>query len=348
MSRRAASSSRPAAASPRATTWPCVAGVVANAASGQSYDVTWDAIPPARRSTSDEAPDATSRTRPQRPSQRLRPPSNTTFPSPPTFLYRVRAFGGCKQQFTPIRTRPRRPRAVAAATRGQSPNANVPAGSTLKVIQTVFIPASRTALPYAATVDQPWLNVQAFERNADSGRRHPAGSSAIRPTCRTERLQVRHRHHQQRSSGAKRATPQPPSACRSPSASSPHQTGQQQRTACQRLDHPSVGHLDGVNTKWQSDVRLAKPTATKQSTPSPSHRTTRSGRQDHHDHRRLQRHHCARRHRSQLVRRRTLGETANGVLLIVPTTPSGNNSAGVVPNTVSVQTVAVASSRPTT
>lgn len=326
-----------------------IAGVVANAASGQSYDVAWDAIPGASKYEVDEAADATFANKTTTTVTTASATFQHNVSVATAFLYRVRAFGGCKQQFSAYSNNARVVLVpVAAASPGQSPNANVPAGSTVKVIQTVFIPGfADGTFQYAATVDQPWLSVQ-----PSSGTLTPAGVTLQvvgDPTdlpngtfTGTVIVTISSGSSGAKTSNATTTVSVPISI----SLVTPIKPGNNSAPPANALIIPSVGHLDGVNTKWQSDVRLANPTATKQTyalTFTPNDPTqgvkTTTITVASNDTTAL----------DDIVRNwygvGTLGESANGVLLIVPTTASGSNSAGVVPNTVSVQTVAVASSR---
>jgi hypothetical protein len=234
---------------------------------------------------------------------------------------------------------------AAPATPGQSPNANVPVGSKLIVVQQVFIPGiAGGTFPFTATVDKPWLTVQ-----PSSGSLPPSGVTLqvfADPTdlpngtfTGTVTVVINNIG----GSGAKAANGSTSVGVPvSISLVTPIKPGSSAAPPANALVIPSVGHLDGVNSKWQSDVRLTNPTATKQSyaltftpsDPSQGVKTTNiliaandtTALDD-------------------IVRNwygvGTLGESANGVLLIVPASGSGKGLEG----NVSVNTVAVASSR---
>jgi uncharacterized repeat protein (TIGR01451 family) len=323
-----------------------LASVVASSAAGQSYDVTWDVVAGASKYEIDESTDpnfggATTTTVTTNHAS-----FQHSVASAVAFFYRVRAFGGCKQQFSPYSTAVRIVLApVVVAGGGQSPNVNVPAGSTQVVVQSVFIPGiPGGTFAFTASTDQPWMHVQPA-----SGSLPPAGTtlqvladpSDLPNGTFTGTLIV----NILTASGAKASnggtsvsvpvsismvTPVSPSKG-SPTASS--------------LIIPAVGHLDGLNTKWQSDVRLTNTGGTRAKyqltftpdDPAKGAKTTTidvaGGDTTALD---------------DIVKNwygvGTLGESANGVLLIRPLDGSGK---GLTPGgDVSVSTsTAVASSR---
>jgi uncharacterized repeat protein (TIGR01451 family) len=331
-----------------------IAAIVANAASGQSYDVTWDAIPGATNYEVSEASNANFTGATTKTVITASASFQHTVSVGTALFYRVRAFGGCKQQFSGYSNTARvvlLP--VVASSPGQNPSANVPVGSTLEVVQTVFIPGFPDGtFQYAATVDQPWLSVQ-----PSTGALPPSGVTLQvvgDPTDLPNGTFTGTVIVTISSGSGARATANATTTVSVPisiNLVTPVKPGNSATPPANALIIPSVGHLDGLNSKWQSDVRLANPTATKQSyalTFTPDDPTlgvkTTTITVASNDTTAL----------DDIVRNwygvGDLGESANGVLLIVPSSGNAGTSIGglvpegTVPN-VSVQTVAVASSR---
>lgn len=321
-----------------------VIAVVADAASGQSYDVTWDAIPGASKYEVDEASNANftgaSTTTVTTNLKSFQHSVNAATP----FFYRVRAFGGCKQQLSGNSNTARVVLVpVVSGTPGNGPSANVPSGSKLKVVESILIPGiAGGTFPFVATADQPWLSVQPA-----SGSLPPSGitltvfadPSDLPNGTFTGTIIVTIGS----GSGAKASTATSSvSVPVSVNLVTPVKPGSSAAPPNSALIIPSVGHLDGVNSKWQSDVRITNPTATKQSytvtfTPDDPARgvKTTTITVAANDTTAL----------DDIVKNwyglGTIGDSANGALLIVPLSTSGKGLA----DNVSINTVVAASSR---
>jgi uncharacterized repeat protein (TIGR01451 family) len=243
-------------------------GVVANAASGQTYRVEWPPLPDAATYEIQESRDEafTSPTT-QGLSQTGVNFTHTESSAPGAYFYRVRAVAVCDPQvkgpysFT-VRV------VIVPLVPGAAPSANVPAGSTQVVIQEVFIPG----LPdgnylYAATVDKPWLSI-----DLPNGTLTPAGITLkilANPTTLpngtfTGTLVLVLTPVSTSGSAARVEGSTTISVPVSVNLVTPVTPTKKTTTAANVLIIPSVGHLDGINSRWQSDIRLANVGLTKQ------------------------------------------------------------------------------------
>lgn len=321
--------------------------VVADAASGQNYSVTWEAVAGATKYEIDESVSpvfsgATTNTVTT---------TSATFHhdvvSAIAFFYRVRAFGGCTQQFGAYSTSARvvlAPIVIPSQGDTSTPNANVPAGSTQVVLQKVFVPGiPGGTFPFTATTDKPWLTV-----SPSSGLLPPSGITLdvlADPTTLPNGTFTGTIILNVGGAGAGKV----PNAVAvsvpvSVSLVTPVTSVSKKVTPANALIIPSVGHLDGFNSKWQSDVRVTNTGLTKAKyqltfTPDDPSRGIKQTNIDISagDTTAL----------DDIVKNwyglGTLGESANGVLEVRPLDGSGKGLDPV--DNVSVSTTTVASSR---
>jgi uncharacterized repeat protein (TIGR01451 family) len=325
-----------------------LASVVGEATSNQTYSVAWGAVPGASTYQVDQATnagftDVTTLTVMTTSVQYTHAATLT----PQAFFYRVRAITDCNQQPGPNSTTVRVV-IIPLPGRGQNnPSTNVPVGSTRVVVQQVFIPGLAGGLfTYSASTDQVWLTVSpptgvlpidgiTLDVTAD-----PANlpNGTFTATVIVSITQV----------GAAKVGSHAAAAVVSVPVSvnlvTPVTSGPGSSPQSNSLIIPSVGHLDGINSHWQSDIRLNNPTTDHQRyqlifTPSGTDASTgvktttidvNSGETTALD---------------DIVRNwygvGSLGDSANGFLEIRPIAPSGK---GLEANAVDV-TKAVASSR---
>jgi hypothetical protein len=245
-----------------------VAGVVAQAAAGQSYAVQWDAIPGATKYEIDEAQNAqfTGAT-----TQTVTTTSvgyqHNAQNAPQAWFYRVRAFGGCKQAFSSD-SQTVRVVIVPIPKNQQNSNVNVPAGSTTPVTQDIFIPGiAGGTFSFFATGDKPWITVspasgvltpdgvtlQVSANPADL----PNGTFTGTVLLTVTPLSVAGTAHGTATSSTV-AVPV------SVSLVTPVIPTTNSAAAASTLIIPSVGHLDGLDSHWQSDIRVANTSASAQ------------------------------------------------------------------------------------
>ena len=237
-----------------------LASVVGQTTSAKTYELTWEAVPGAVRYEVDEADneafnDATT-TVTQDLSLKFKHDADE---EPLAFYYRVRAFNECGADGGPY-SPPVRVVIVPLPSQGQaSPSVNVPAGSTEIIIQSVFIPGVEgQTLFFSAATDRPWLSVRpangtlppegvtlevvADPKTLPNGTftaslivtindAHAAGVTANATYVSTVPISVN------------LVTPVTPVAIK---------PGPSQYS----MIIPSVGHLDGIDSHWQSDVRI--------------------------------------------------------------------------------------------
>ncbi len=177
--------------------------------------------------------------------------------TPTAFFYRVRALSACGQGPGPFSASQRVVVVPIPPINGQGPSATVDINNKHVVVQTVFIPGQGSAIAFTASTDEPWLTVTpssgilpaaglTLSVSADPadlpngtftatiiltfpGTPAKIGSLDTKPPVNVPvSISV--------------VTPVSPTTISTPSANS--------------LIIPSVGHLDGINSQWRSDVRI--------------------------------------------------------------------------------------------
>jgi uncharacterized repeat protein (TIGR01451 family) len=251
-----------------------VVSVVADAASGQTYSVTWPAIAGVSKYELDEATNAafTNAT-----TQTVAQPPNpngpfsvafikTALQSAQPFFYRVRAFSACNQAFGPYSIAVRIVILPLTKNTGNS-NVNVPFGSNTKVVQQIFIPGQGGTFNFSATADQTWLTV------TPSSGLLPADGITLQVTADPANL----------ANGTftgtiivvltpigatGRAANEVTTVVNVPvsvSLVTPVTPTTNSALPAGALIIPSVGHLDGIDSHWQSDIRVTNAGNSRQS-----------------------------------------------------------------------------------
>jgi uncharacterized repeat protein (TIGR01451 family) len=237
-----------------------LARVVGQATSAQTYRVEWDDVPNAIRYEVDEAtnPGFTGATT-QSTTNNFVQFRHDAVDQPLAFFYRVRAFSACSS--LPSESSPAIRIVIIPLARPDSPNlnTNVPAGSTEIVVQRVFIEGvPGVSATYSAVTDRPWLTVRpptgvlppegiTLEVLADP-RTLPNGTftATVIVTITTPTVSG--------ITGHGTATASKPVSISLVTPVTPVQN--KIAPTGDALIIPSVGHLDGVNSHWQSDIRV--------------------------------------------------------------------------------------------
>jgi uncharacterized repeat protein (TIGR01451 family) len=238
--------------------------VVGTSSSGQSYTVQW----------TDAGGVAT---------YELQEGTTETFDSPTTFqingtsraftksataatafFYRVRALSACGQGPGPFSAPQRVVVVPVSPIDAQSPSATVDINNKHVVVQTVFIPGQGAAIPFVASTDEPWLTVTpssgilpaaglTLSVSADpAGLPNGTFTATIIITFPGSPSKV----------GALDAKP-PVTVPVSISVVTPVSPATISTPSANSLIIPSVGHLDGINSQWRSDVRITNTAAQK-------------------------------------------------------------------------------------
>jgi len=240
-----------------------IARVVGEATSAKTYRAEWDDVPNAIRYEVDEATNANF-------TGATTTSVTTNFASfkhdatdtPLAFFYRVRAFSACSPSASDNSPTVRIVIIPLPKPDASDLNTNIPAGSTEVVVQQVFIPGipGVTAF-FNAIADRPWLTVRppngvlppegiTLEVTADP-KTLPNGTftATVIVTITTPGT-----------SGANGVSTNGTTTTSKPvsiSLVTPVTPVQNKITPnADSLIIPSVGHLDGVNSHWQSDIRV--------------------------------------------------------------------------------------------
>jgi uncharacterized repeat protein (TIGR01451 family) len=235
------------------------ARVVGQTTSAKTYSVEWDAVPGATRYEIDEALNAEFTN------------ATTTITSDTSkaykhdvaqatgFYYRVRAFNDCQQL----------PSANSVAVRvvivplppkdEPQQEVNVPAGSEEVIVQEIFIPGqANQTLFFNASTDRPWLTV-----TPASGVLPPQGvtlhvtanpKTLPNGTFTASVIVTITDNTATNVSAHGTTTTSIPLSINLVTPVSPVQS--KPATSAHALIIPSVGHLDGIDSQWRSDVRI--------------------------------------------------------------------------------------------
>jgi uncharacterized repeat protein (TIGR01451 family) len=234
-----------------------LAGVVGQATTGQSYTVGWSSVSDAISYDVDEATEASFANR----STMTVTANAASFKhEAPTeaqaYFYRVRANGSCGA--SPY-SETIRVVVIALPPKGTpNPNVTAPVGSTDAIVQKVFIPGfADGTYSFSATVDKSWLRVE-----PEQGVLPPAGielnviadpqglangtstGTVIVSTTRSASGAV--------AANATSSVSIPVSI----NLVTPITPVGKSTPVVESLIIPTVGHLDGANSRWQSDVRV--------------------------------------------------------------------------------------------
>jgi len=241
-----------------------VPSVVALSTTGQTYAVTWTPTDGTTQYELQESLDAAF----SAPTSTMTALTSVSFTknvqTATAFFYRVRAFGGCSPVIGPFSATAPVVIVPLSSLGSTGPNIVVPAGSTQPVtfpLQVPGLPGGTTS--FVASVDKPWLAV-----TPTSGIMPPEGltftisadpSSLVNGTWTGTVIiifgstSVSSRVHNEDTT--KTSIPV------SISLTTPVTPGTQSSPASSAVVIPSVGHLAGLGSQWQSDVRIANITA---------------------------------------------------------------------------------------
>lgn len=234
-----------------------VARVVGQQTSSKTYAVEWDAVPGAVRYEVDEATNAQFTGATTTVVQGLSHDFKHDVAAAAAFFYRVRAFNDCFAEAGPYSIAVRV--VIVPITPDDHPgrNVNIPAGSQELVVQKVFIPGEpNQSLFYNATTDRPWLTVSpasgplppqgvTVDVTADP-RTLPNGTftaSLIVTVTGTSSVATNGTTSVTVPISINLVTPVSPVASKEAASQN-------------AMIIPSIGHLDGINSFWQSDVRI--------------------------------------------------------------------------------------------
>jgi uncharacterized repeat protein (TIGR01451 family) len=233
-----------------------VIAVVGTNTSGQTYTVSWTAL---SGITSYELQEAATAAFDNATSFTVTGTSRTftkNATTPTAFFYRVRALGGCSQSGGPFSAPERVVIVPIPPINTQDNSATVDINNKKVVVQSVFIPGQGPATPYSATTDEPWLTV-----SPATGTLLPQGITLLVSAdpadlpngtfTATIILTL--------GSSAKVGpldTKPPVSVPVSISVVTPVSPATLSTPPANSLIIPSVGHLDGINSQWRSDVRI--------------------------------------------------------------------------------------------
>ncbi|HEX8172891.1 MAG TPA: hypothetical protein VF824_20320 [Thermoanaerobaculia bacterium] len=233
--------------------------VVGQTTSAKTYSVTWDAVPGAARYEIDEATNADFAGATTISTTKTEQAYKHDVDATSAFYYRVRAFNECAPAGVSSPTVRVVIVPVEPVQQTEPPSATVPAGSTEVVVQQVFIPGRENeTLFYSATTDRPWLSVRpdsgvlppegitldvvADPRNLPNGT-FTASVIVTLNTSSASRVTTNAVTYVTVPVSVNLVTPVTP--VQSKPSTSPY-----------ALVIPSVGHLDGIDSHWQSDVRV--------------------------------------------------------------------------------------------
>jgi uncharacterized repeat protein (TIGR01451 family) len=237
-----------------------IALAVAEIQTGQTYAIEWDDMNAPRYEVDESASPSFPSTSTTTTSTTLTSISFRHTASAATgWYYRVRAFSVCANAFGPnsdvVRV------VVAPVPPPDDPNANAPLGSTQPVTLQVFIPGFPEGnVPFTARVDKPWatvapaagilppggilLTITADPTGLPAGTWEatvivtiggPSSASRIKPLAETTTIKIPVSISIVTPVGSAKSTEPPANA----------------------MIIPTAGHLGGIASKWQSDVRLA-------------------------------------------------------------------------------------------
>lgn len=263
------------------------------------------------------------------------------------FFYRVRALSACGQGPGPYSTPQRVVVVPVTPIDAQSPSATVDINNKHVVIQTVFIPGQGASIPFTASADEPWLTVtpsNGFLPAAGLTLTVSADPADLPNGTFTATIIVTFPDALGGKIGTLDTKP-PVTVPVSVSVVTPVSPTTISTPSANSLIIPSVGHLDGINSQWRSDVRITNtaaqklnyllrftpaggdPSSVKQTQVSIAANDTMA--------------------LDDIVKNwygvGALGDAANGVLEVRPLNTSGKGTP--VSEDVSVSTVTVASSR---
>ncbi|HEX7830092.1 MAG TPA: hypothetical protein VF787_10565, partial [Thermoanaerobaculia bacterium] len=237
-----------------------LASVVGQTTSAKEYSVTWDVVPGATRYEIDEATFGDFRDAQTQTTTAHEVKFKHTVVAATAFFYRVRAFNDCSAEPGPYSPTVRIVIAPLPPRDRNNRNVNVPFGTTELIVQEVFVAGTPgVTAQYSASTDRPWLTVRpaigllppegvTLEVVADP-KTLPNGTFTASVIVVITTLDASGVSAQ----GTVFAPPIPVSI----SLVTPvTPVLSKDETSQYALVIPTVGHLDGINSHWQSDVRV--------------------------------------------------------------------------------------------
>lgn len=235
------------------------ARVVGQTTSAKTYSVEWDAVPGATRYEIDEATNAAFTNATTSITSDTSKAYKHDVAQASAFFYRVRAFNDCQQLPSASSLVVRVVIVPLPAKDAPQQEVNVPAGSEELIVQQLFVPGEpNQTLFFNATTDRPWLTV-----TPSNGPLPPQGVT-LQVTANPKNLPngtftasvivtITDSTASNVSSHGTTTTTIPLSV-NLVTPVSPVQT--KPATSAHALIIPSVGHLDGIESQWRSDVRI--------------------------------------------------------------------------------------------
>ena len=244
-----------------------ILSIVGEATTGHAYSLIWTAVPGAQTYFVEEATDENFTDATTRVVEGTSASFRHETGQPKAWFYRVTPISLCDGS-SGMRSDPARIVIVPLPPADRPDiNVNVPFGSTEIVVQQIFIAGfPGQTFTFTATVDQPWLSV-----SPQSGTFTPAGMtfdvaadpSALSNGTHTGTLIVTLTDvaaGRIRTAGTTTVSVPVSINLVTPVTNLPSSTPQENSIII-----PSLGHLQGVSARWQSDIRLLNQTATRQS-----------------------------------------------------------------------------------
>jgi len=238
--------------------------VVGTSSSGQSYTVQWSDAGTSSYELQEAATEAFDNptTFQVNGTSRAFTKSATTATA---FFYRVRALSACGQGPGPYSTSQRVVVVPVTPINAQSPSATVDINNKHVVIQSVFIPGQGAVIPFTASADEPWLTVtpsSGFLPAAGLTLTVSADPADLPNGTFTATIIVTFPDAIGGKIGTLDTKP-PVTVPVSVSVVTPVSPTTISTPSANSLIIPSVGHLDGINSQWRSDVRITNTAAQK-------------------------------------------------------------------------------------
>jgi uncharacterized repeat protein (TIGR01451 family) len=229
-----------------------VLSVVGTSSAGQSYTVQWTDI----GASTYELEESSGDTVQIFPVTGLSKAFTKNAPTPTAFFYRVRALTACGQGPGPYSASERVVVVPIPPVNAQGPSATIDINNKHVVVQTVLIPGQGSAIPFAASTDEPWLTVTPSSGilPADGITLSVSADPADLPNG-TFTATIILTFPGAAKTGALDTKP-PVSVPISISVVTPVSPATLSTPPANSLIIPSVGHLDGINSQWRSDVRI--------------------------------------------------------------------------------------------
>jgi len=238
--------------------------VVGTSSSGQSYTVQWSDIGVTTYELQEANNDAFTNAQTFQVNGTSKAFTKTPA-SATAFFYRVRALSACGQGPGPFSGAERVVVVPIPPINAQGPSATVDINNKHVVVQTVFIPGQGASIPFTASTDEPWLTVTpsiGFLPAAGITLTVSADPADLPNGTFTATIILTFPDAIGGKVGTLDNKP-PVTVPVSISVVTPVSPANLSTPAANSLIIPSVGHLDGINSQWRSDVRITNTAAQK-------------------------------------------------------------------------------------